>query len=754
MSFAQGERTWQSRPWFARALRVGLVITPFVCGWIAIRLTQRFFLGADITGFLGAGVFLAQAIVVSVAVAAGVSRLLHRWTPLVALFEMSLVFPDHAPSRFKLALRSSSVKKLVQGQQGNIDLSSDVQTAAEQAVQLVSELAKHDRLTRGHTERVRAYADVIGQEFGLSEKDLNGLRWGALLHDVGKMAVPPEILNKPGKPSEEEWKILREHPTAAIALLEPLQDWLGDWLLAASEHHERWDGTGYPVGLSGNEISLAGRIVAVADAYDVITSRRSYKAPATAEQARKELVKSAGSHFDPVVVRAMLEAGLRNTGAATRFGWILEAPGIARFLQVGGQAVSSVATSTATAAAAISVAATTAVVGGVEAPNPPPQIAFAQEEGSVELPVVEPDLEVTSPTTTIVVTSPAPGEAPATTTTIATTAVPTVETDASPATTVVDTVAPELPGGVSAGTSTTTTSTAGSPTFPTTTAPRLTTTATRPRNPTVIAPTTTTVRPTTTTIRATTTTVRPTTTTVRPTTTTVPPTTTTTTTTTAAPTTTIPTVPCPIVPGGNHYPLTDLTGCNNLSGQTLTNFNFFGADLRGVDLSNTMIINTNLNEADLRDANLSGATFIMGSAIDANFVGADLTSASFTRYDFSRSDLRNTTFTNVELESVSFSGPLGVPNASPVRLDNLDLSSVTLNGVTFIDAELPGVNFSGNNLNTVRFNQSNIAGMNISNTTNTDAIYHETTGTPTGHATASYLRTICPDATPSNQSCW
>ena len=126
----------------------------------------------------------------------------------------------------------------------------------------------------------------------------------------------------------------------------------------------------------------------------------------------------------------------------------------------------------------------------------------------------------------------------------------------------------------------------------------------------------------------------------------------------------------------------------------------FDADLQGVDFSGATIINTNLNEANLRDATLSGATFIMGSAIDANFVGADLTSASFGFYDLSRSDLRNTTFTDVVLENVSFSGPLGVPNASPVRLDNLDLSSVTLTGVNFIDAELPGVNFSGNNLNT------------------------------------------------------
>ena len=235
MSATRVEKQWDSHPWLARALRLLLVVAPFVCGWFAIRATQQFFFGNELTGIFGALVFLAQAIVVSVAVAAAVSRLLQRWTPLVALFEMSLVFPDHAPSRFKLALRSSSVKKLI-GANGGVELHPDVQTAAEQAVQMVTELARHDRLTRGHTERVRAYADVIGQEFGLSDKDLNGLRWGALLHDVGKMAVPPEILNKPGKPTDEEWAILRNHPTAAISLLEPLRDWLGDWLLAASQH--------------------------------------------------------------------------------------------------------------------------------------------------------------------------------------------------------------------------------------------------------------------------------------------------------------------------------------------------------------------------------------------------------------------------------------------------------------------------------------------------------------------------------------
>ncbi len=116
-----------------------------------------------------------------------------------------------------------------------------------------------------------------------------------MLHDLGKLNVPSEILNKPGSPDETEWAILQTHPTAAAELLEPLRPWLGDWINAAAEHHERWDGAGYPLGLAGTEISLAGRITAVADAFDVITSRRSYKESMSAETARQELIRCAGS---------------------------------------------------------------------------------------------------------------------------------------------------------------------------------------------------------------------------------------------------------------------------------------------------------------------------------------------------------------------------------------------------------------------------------------------------------------------------
>lgn len=717
MSDAHVDKKWQSRPWFARALRVILVVAPFVCGWIAIRATQGFFYGAELTGFSGALVFLVQAIVVSVLVAMGVSRLLHRWTPLVALFEMSLVFPDHAPSRFKMALRSSSVKKLLHGN-GRGQLSSDVQTAAEQAVQLVSELAKHDRLTRGHTERVRAYADVIGQEFGLSEKDLNGLRWGALLHDVGKMAVPPEILNKPGKPTDEEWAILRNHPTAAIALLEPLEGWLGDWLLAASQHHERWDGTGYPAGLSGTEISLAGRIVAVADAYDVITSRRSYKAPATAEQARKELVRSAGSHFDPTVVRAMLEAGLRNSGAATRFGWVLEAPGIARFLQLGGQAVTSVAGSTAAAAAAVAVAATAAVGGGAD-PTPPPQIAFSAGEDTANSALIErPDFDITTPTTTAVVTTTVPGQAPSTTT--ATTEAPTTPTE--PGDQLVSTTAPS-----SSTTSSLVAQDANTPT--TTTTQALTTTTIQASAATPQAPTTTEAPATTRAPTATTT--------EAPATTRAP-----TTTTTQAPTTT--TAPCEVFDGGTSF-RGDLTDCD-LSGQNLAGLDFFRANLRGVDFSNAVINDTSLIEADLRGANFSGATFVNGAAIDADLTGANFSGASISFYDMSRANLRNADLRDVDFESVSF---------SLAEMRDADFRGATFSGTNFVDADdMRGTDFSGNSLDGVQFIRANIEGMIISNTTNTGTSYQDATGRPIGHATASFLQTICPDSSSVDQSCW
>ena len=154
---------------------------------------------------------------------------------------------------------------------------------------LVAVLTQHDRMTRGHSERVRAYSSLIGEQIRLSKADQQRLYWAALLHDIGKMDVPYDILNKTSRPDEDEWKILQTHPAASARYLAPLQGWLGDWARAADEHHLRWDGKGYPSDIGGTDISLAGRIVAIADAYDVMTSARSYKAGMDPADARVEL---------------------------------------------------------------------------------------------------------------------------------------------------------------------------------------------------------------------------------------------------------------------------------------------------------------------------------------------------------------------------------------------------------------------------------------------------------------------------------
>jgi hypothetical protein len=299
---------------------------PLVAGWLVVR-----FVGPSLArpaGPIGAVVWFAQAIVLATPVAHLVERATRRFLPLVALLGMSLSFPDQAPSRFAVALRSGTVRQLANRieEVNKNGLSDEVQVAAAQAVELVSLLARHERHARGHTERVRAYAELVAAELGLSMADRQKLAWAALLHDIGKLSVPPEILNKDGAPDAAEWKILQGHPAAGEAFVEPLASWLGEWRLATSQHHERWDGEGYPAGLRGSNISLAGRIVAVADSYDVITARRSYKQSMSPEAARRELVECAGKQFDPDVVRAMLVVSVGSKRSSAWFSWLFELP--------------------------------------------------------------------------------------------------------------------------------------------------------------------------------------------------------------------------------------------------------------------------------------------------------------------------------------------------------------------------------------------------------------------------------------------
>ncbi len=168
---------------------------------------------------------------------------------------------------------------------------------------------------------------------GLDAEFRAKLRWGALLHDMGKLSVPPEILNKVGRPSDEEWALLQKHPAEGARMLAPLAEWLGDAVHAAGQHHERWDGQGYPVGLRGEEISLSARIVAVADAFAVMSAARSYKRPLPMSAARAELTKNSGTQYDPAVVRAMLSASVgRVSKAAGPFASLGSSPIVAAIL--------------------------------------------------------------------------------------------------------------------------------------------------------------------------------------------------------------------------------------------------------------------------------------------------------------------------------------------------------------------------------------------------------------------------------------
>ena len=228
---------------------------------------------------------------------------------------------------------------------------------AQLLLELVAHLDEHDPLTRGHSERVRGYAQSIGRELGLDSRELDLLNWAALLHDIGKLAVPHEILASPRRPTEDEWEILRTHPTSGAELAAPLREWLGAWSAAIEQHHEQWDGTGYPLGLAGSEISLAGRIVAVADVFDVITSARSYKRQSSVVEARKELLRCAGTQFDPDVVRAFLAISVRQSRLAAPLAWLAHVGMLARLpvTQAGGLSAGAAAAAAVAAGVGVGV---------------------------------------------------------------------------------------------------------------------------------------------------------------------------------------------------------------------------------------------------------------------------------------------------------------------------------------------------------------------------------------------------------------
>jgi HD-GYP domain-containing protein (c-di-GMP phosphodiesterase class II) len=168
---------------------------------------------------------------------------------------------------------------------------------------LTAALETRDAETHGHSERVVTFSLRLGRELGLNREQLRSLEFGSLLHDIGKIGVPDAILRKPAKLTDEEWVKMREHPLHGQQILREIL-FLEGAARVVGQHHEKWDGTGYPSGLCGEEIDINARIFAVADAFDAMTSDRVYRAARPYEEAAEELEKFSGRQFDPTVVTA------------------------------------------------------------------------------------------------------------------------------------------------------------------------------------------------------------------------------------------------------------------------------------------------------------------------------------------------------------------------------------------------------------------------------------------------------------------
>jgi len=168
---------------------------------------------------------------------------------------------------------------------------------------LLVALKTRDADTYDHSKRTVNISLLLGHECGLERTDMRSLEFGALLHDIGKIGVPDNVLRKPGELNDFEWAMMRRHPHLGQEILSGLS-FLDDARTIVAQHHEKWDGSGYPLGIRGEKIDFGARILFVADAFDAMTSDRVYRQAKSYDEAVVELNSCAGTHFDPRVVAA------------------------------------------------------------------------------------------------------------------------------------------------------------------------------------------------------------------------------------------------------------------------------------------------------------------------------------------------------------------------------------------------------------------------------------------------------------------
>ena len=209
-----------------------------------------------------------------------------------------------------LVLRVRHTIELVRLQR---NLAAEVERKAQEnerlSLHVVQTLAEaidaKDTYTNGHSGRVAEYSREIARRYGYSKKQLDDIYMMGLLHDVGKIGVPDAVINKPARLTEEEFELIKRHPVLGDRILKKIKE-MPKLSIGARWHHERYDGSGYPDGLAGDAILEEARIIAVADAYDAMTSRRSYRDVLPQDVVRREIEKGRGTQFDPVFANIML----------------------------------------------------------------------------------------------------------------------------------------------------------------------------------------------------------------------------------------------------------------------------------------------------------------------------------------------------------------------------------------------------------------------------------------------------------------
>lgn len=187
------------------------------------------------------------------------------------------------------------------------ELKTEKQKICEMAARtILKALDAKDKYTYGHSMRVTYFSMVVGKELGLRDKEMYDLQLSALFHDIGKIGTPDAVLNKPTRLNDEEFKIMKQHPSDSYEILKGFSVF-EKVARFAKHHHERYDGRGYPDGLKGDQIPLYSRIILIADTFDAMTSTRVYRKGLPYETAFEELIEFSGSQFDPKLVRCFIE---------------------------------------------------------------------------------------------------------------------------------------------------------------------------------------------------------------------------------------------------------------------------------------------------------------------------------------------------------------------------------------------------------------------------------------------------------------